>query len=122
MIPVGTWSGFTLPGFDNSTLLIKKDIGNPDKYFLHFVRETDFGNFRAERSATFNRGALVLNKPIDKFGGTTKPYARLYPVHIDGLDYLLPSNNVLRLKTKDQFRTRSNDGFAYRRVPVPAIE
>jgi hypothetical protein len=109
----GEWKGFTLTGFDYSTLTITKDGEAAGRYKLHFVRRTDFGNWDEKRTATLAAGISKLNKPVDDFGGTKEPYQMLYVVRANGTEYLLPDANAKQLKTVDQLKRP----FAYERAP-----
>jgi len=113
----GHWTGFTLAGFDYSKLVVQRNLKKQDEFSPQFSRWTDYGGSRSEkRKATFNGLALAFDRPVNRagagdYGGTDgRPYSGLYPVRVDGIDFLLPSINIPRLKSKEQFMIGQNPG------------
>ncbi len=65
-----------------------------------------FGNcttmFSFRRTARYENGVLILNKPVmDSSAGNSPPYNRLYSVRFQGKDYLLLDRDAARLGKND---------------------
>lgn len=85
---VGVWE--RRGHLDGSSLSI---TGGPsDKHQVSFSTGGCLGHFQAERTGSYDKGALVLSQPITEYCPAT--YKVLFAVRIDGNDYLVPSVHV----------------------------
>ena len=67
-----------------------------DGYQVRFHSHSRSRSCNLERTATYEQGVLVLNRPVKEMHGLA--YQRLYTVRIDGRDYLLPSARVMEFQ------------------------
>lgn len=70
--------------------------GESGRYRINFMTAGCLGSYKAERSAEFRDGILILDKPVAEY--LSGVYQKLYAVRHQGTDYLLPEAFVSRFE------------------------
>ena len=87
----GSWT--TLMILDGSTLEIQEN--EDGTYSIDFSTGGCLSNWDLKRTGTYANGVLRLDKPVEEYGSST--YDTLYPVRVDGLDYLISQSRIRSL-------------------------
>lgn len=105
----GDWEMST--GFTSTTIHFKKNGKNQYKIFL----ETSgcLEDFQLERTATFDNGIIVLDKPVEHYEPLI--YRKLYVVFNQGNEYLIPSQNLEKWEMSGKDSNYFNYGTVFRR-------
>ena len=75
---------------EGTTLEIQEDLDGT--YSIDFSTGGCLSDWDLKRTGTYGNGVLRLDKPVEEYGSS--PYDTLYPVHVDGYDYLISQSSI----------------------------
>ena len=99
-------------------ILLEIEPDRPSKWQINFSAGTRCGlgpSIKLERTATFENGILILDRPVQDIPGKT--FQRLFAVHIQDRNYLIPSvqldqlKEILEMGAKKEQEEKLNEEF-----------